>query len=105
MDRGDLHRELMAEPKYRAAFAEEDLMHRVALRVLQLREASGLSQKEFAGRLGTRQPAVARIEARGADLTLRRVSRIARALGVDPEALLAREPVHDGRPSPPLTGR
>ena len=86
-----LHDELMANEEYRMAFAEEDLIHRVALRVLQLREGTGMSQAEFAELLGTRQPAVARIEAGGANLTLRRVARIAHALDIDPAALLATE--------------
>ena len=86
-----LHDELMANEEYRMAFAEEDLIHRVALRVLELREEAGMSQAELAELLGTRQPAVARIEAGGANLTLRRVARIAHALDIDPVALVAAE--------------
>ena len=86
-----LHDELMANEEYRMAYAEEDLIHRVALRVLQLREGSGMSQAELAERLGTRQPAIAKIEAGGANLTLRRVARIAHALDIDPAALVTTE--------------
>ena len=86
-----LHDELMANEEYRMAFAEEDLIHRVALRVLQLRKGSGMSQAELAELLGTRQPAIAKIEAGGANLTLRRVARIAHALDIDPAALVTTE--------------
>lgn len=86
-----LHEELSADAEYSLAYAEEDLIHRVALRVLRFREASGLSQGELAELLGTKQPAIAKIEAGEANLTLRRVARIAFALGYDPEALVASE--------------
>ena len=83
-----LHTELMNDEEYREAFAEEDLIHRVALRVLQYREAYGISQEKLAELLGTKQPAIARIEAGEANMTLRRVARIAHALGLDDVALL-----------------
>ena len=86
-----LHEELLANADYGLAYAEEDLIHRVALRVLQFREASGFSQADLADLLGTKQPAIARIEAGEENLTLRRVARLAYALGYDPENLVARE--------------
>jgi transcriptional regulator with XRE-family HTH domain len=86
-----LHKQLSADPDYSLAYAEEDLIHRVALRVLEFREASGLSQRELAELLGTKQPAVARIEAGDANLTLRKVAQIAYVLGYDAESLVVRD--------------
>ena len=46
-------------------------------------EQQGISQAELARRMGTRQPAVARLEAGGVDPTLDTLERVSRALGVD----------------------
>mgnify|MGYP001104461533 CR=1 FL=1 len=50
---------------FQVAFLEEDLLNRVAFRVLQYRKAGGLSQAGLAERMQTQQPAIARIAATG----------------------------------------
>ena len=49
------------------------------------RQRLGLSQTEVAARMGTSQPAVARMEAAGADVRLSTVERYAAAVGRDIE--------------------
>ena len=69
----------------RALEAEvEELLHgfRLADDLVRLREASGLSQRQLAQRLGISQPAVAKIESgRAANLQLRTLLRIVTVLG------------------------
>lgn len=52
----------------------------VAESILRLRQLRGMSQAELARRIGTKQPAIARIESGEANVTLRTVRAIARAL-------------------------
>jgi ribosome-binding protein aMBF1 (putative translation factor) len=63
---------------------DEELLHAaIARMILEARTKAGLTQVELARRVGTRQPAIARIEDadyRGHSLGL--LSRIARALGL-----------------------
>ena len=73
---------------FQVAFLEEDLLNRVAFRVLQYRKAGGLSQAGLAERMQTQQPAIARIEAGEANLTLRTLAQLAFFLGCEPEELV-----------------
>ena len=76
---------------FQLAYAEEDLIHRVAERVYRIRTILGVSQKDLAERLGTKQPRIAMIEGGYENLTLRRVVRLAFALGCAAEDLLLPE--------------
>lgn len=87
----DLRGALAQREEYRRAFAEEDLIHRVAERVLRHRKVRGLTQDEVAERLDTHQPAIARIEGGYENLTLRSLARLAWALDCRPEDLIMRE--------------
>lgn len=53
----------------------------VAEAIVRLRQLRGMSQAELARRIGTKQPAIARIESGEANVTLRTVRALARALG------------------------
>lgn len=86
-----VHKVLKRDESYRRAYAEEDLIHRVAERVYALRHKLGWSQQELAEKLDTKQPAIARIERGDANLTLRRIARIAYELDCRPEDLVNRE--------------
>ncbi|MGH8910679.1 MAG: helix-turn-helix transcriptional regulator [Egibacteraceae bacterium] len=56
-------------------------------RVRQLRLRAGLSQAELARRIGTTQPAIARLEAGGTSPSIHTLDRVARALGARLEIL------------------
>jgi transcriptional regulator with XRE-family HTH domain len=62
------------------------------------RHAAGLSQSEVADRMGTSQPAVARVEAGAVDVRLSTLQRYAAAVGRRLELRLADQRSH--RPSP-----
>lgn len=67
--------------EYRAAYAQRRLELEVAAKICALRVRRGLSQEQFAHRLGTKQSAIARLEGAGENLTLARLQRIAALLG------------------------
>lgn len=91
MNLRELHRELSQSAAYREAYDEEDLIHRVAERAYQLRTKLELTQEEVAERLGTSQPAIAKLEGGFVNLTLRRLVRLARALDCGAEDLVTPE--------------
>lgn len=63
----------------------------VTLRVKELREANGISQRELARRAGVRSGTVIAIEhARTSRVDLAVLGRLADALGVDPSRLIVR---------------
>ena len=50
------------DPAFQAAMAESEPAHRWSLALIKARLDAGLTQTELARRLGTRQPAIARVE-------------------------------------------
>ena len=59
---GDVLARDLKDPAARAAFATRRLIHEIALHVRSMREAAHLTQAELAERVGTKQPAIARLE-------------------------------------------
>ncbi len=72
----------LRHPAARAAYEDARLAYEIGRQVRELREAQGLSQNQLAGRLGTTQSVIARLEAGGTKPTLRTLERVAAALGV-----------------------
>jgi HTH-type transcriptional regulator/antitoxin HipB len=68
---------------------EEDFLRRVAKRIVVERRAARMTQEQLAELLGTATRNVQRIESGAQNLTLITLSRVARALGVRPEQLVA----------------
>src|SRR5205809_5423101 len=78
----DLERMVGDDPELRAMIEEETLNAEIASLVYRARTEAGLTQAQLAKRVGTRQPAIARLEDadyRGHSLTMLR--KIAAALG------------------------
>ena len=70
------------------SYAEEDLIHRVALRVLLFRRALGMTQAELGAAVAKDQPFISEVEAGFRNLTLRSMAQLAYALDRDPEDFL-----------------
>jgi ribosome-binding protein aMBF1 (putative translation factor) len=68
---------------YDAAYAAAAAAFRLGVLVREYRTAAGMTQTELARRSGTSQPAIARLEAGGAEPTVATLRRIADALGVE----------------------
>lgn len=70
-------------PARRRGFGRAGRAVRLAMGIRDLREKRGLSQRELAGRLGTTQSAVARLEAGNVSPSLPTLDKAAEALGVE----------------------
>jgi transcriptional regulator with XRE-family HTH domain len=71
------------------ASPEKGFVERVARRIAEARRARGITQEDLAGRIETAPRSYQRIEAGQQNLTLRTIARIAAALDVAPEELIA----------------
>ncbi len=72
----------MADPAFRAVYAEEAAKKELWLQLIEARQDAGLTQAEVAKRLGVSQAQVARIEQRGYDShSLNTLRRYVAALG------------------------
>lgn len=67
-------------PAYAQALAQARWELEIGMRVRELRMAAGLSQTELARRVGTRQPAIARLEGGGGMPQVGTLRKIADAL-------------------------
>lgn len=79
----------LQDPEYAAAHAIGRPFSNLALNVWSLRETKGLTQKQLAEAAQMKQPRVADIERDESNPTLLTISRIAFALGVTADRLLA----------------
>jgi transcriptional regulator with XRE-family HTH domain len=73
----------LSNPRVRHHFEQRRLVHEVAIAVRSMRMGAGLTQAQLAKRIGTTQPAIARLE-KGLDVRTPRwdtLQRIATALG------------------------
>ena len=85
----DWHEEQMKDPDYRRIAEGMD----PAYQLLRLRLMRGLTQRELAERVGTKQPNIARLENGRVEPSLSLLKRLAEALGARWELLLV--PVDD----------
>ncbi len=75
-------KEELRDPEFAQEYEAELQRLRIAEQIAQARQAAGLSQTVLAERMGTSQPAVARLEQGGyRGYTLATLARAARALG------------------------
>jgi DNA-binding XRE family transcriptional regulator len=77
----EMHKRWMREPKYRKAYAALEDEFAVAKAMIAVRSRAGLTQAELAQRMGTTQPAVARMESGRIQPSLQTLHRVAQATG------------------------
>jgi transcriptional regulator with XRE-family HTH domain len=77
----ELHQKWMKEPKYQKAYAAMEDEFALAKAVIAARSRAGLTQTELAVKMGTTQPAVARMEGGRVQPSLRTLQRLAQATG------------------------
>jgi predicted transcriptional regulator len=77
----DMHKRWMNEPKYRKAYEALEEEFVLASAVIHARNRAGLTQQELAIRMGTIQPAVARLESGRTRPSIRTLERLAEATG------------------------
>ena len=62
MSHAELRKKLLANPETRAAFEDMSPEFSLLRQMLRARERAGLSQAEIASRMGTKAPAITRLE-------------------------------------------
>jgi len=72
-----------AGPKAMRDYAALGAGYRVAVSVIELRSAAGLTQRQLAAKSGVQQADISRIEAGGANPTLATIAALAYALGAE----------------------
>ncbi len=74
-----LHKRWADDPEYAEAFESHRLEFELARQLIEQRVKSGLSQQELAGKMGTSQSSIARMESGTALPSLRTLQRFAEA--------------------------
>lgn len=82
-DWGEVKGRRLAKPTARAGYDRAHRAFDLAQEVRSIREAKGMSQSELARRIGSTQPAIARLEAGGVAPTIDTLERVAAALDVE----------------------
>lgn len=73
----------LAKPEAKAGYERARRAFELGEEVRHLRDAAGVTQAELARRIGSTQPAVARLEAGGVAPTIETLERIAEALDLE----------------------
>jgi predicted transcriptional regulator len=82
----DFLEEQLSDEEFRNEYNELEEQFTIAMEVIALRQKHNLTQKELAERVGTSQPAIARLESGNyRNLSLSFIRRIAEALNAVPE--------------------
>jgi ribosome-binding protein aMBF1 (putative translation factor) len=78
----------LADKSERVVDADKFALELAADRIIQAREAAGLTQTQLGDKLGLPQSQISRIERNPDHTTIRTLKKIAKALGVDVSALV-----------------
>lgn len=90
----ELHKKWIKEPQYRKAYEALEEEFALASTLIEARSRAGLTQQELARKMGTTQPAVARLESGRVRPSLRTLERLAAATGS--RLLISFEPREEG---------
>lgn len=77
----DLKKELLKDPKYKRAYDHLELEYSIIAQVIQKRLDKGLTQKQLAEKIGTKQSAISRLEGGNISPSIAFLEKISKALG------------------------
>lgn len=77
----EFKKELLANPEVKSLYDALEPQQQVTRRLIELRLNNGLTQKQLAEKLGTKQSEIARIESGNRNLTINTLQKIALATG------------------------
>lgn len=80
MDWKDVKRDLLKDPAFRREWEASEPEYQLARTIIRQRLAKGLSQRQLANRIGTKQPVISRLESGESKPTLSLLKRVADAL-------------------------
>lgn len=77
----DLKKELLKDPEYKKAYDNLELEYSIIAQVIQKRLDRGLTQKQLAEKIGTKQSAISRLEGGNISPSIAFLEKISIALG------------------------
>src|SRR3989344_1180766 len=80
---GEVEKQLLKKKGFRDAYYRKDQDFDVAKQIIMARVSQGLTQKELAKRIGTKQPSIARLESGLYSSSLKMLRAVADALHLD----------------------
>ena len=79
----DTHKKiLLKDPKFRKAYEESRLEYEIARAIIRARIEKGLTQKQLADKLNTKQSVISRVESANTTPSLSLLKRLAQALDI-----------------------
>lgn len=85
MKHNDVRNQILQSPEVRAEYDKLKLLYDIKREIIKLRLDQGLSQKELADKVGTKQSAISRLESGEYNPSVEFLSKVANALGKELE--------------------
>ena len=98
MNLQEFKRELMKDPEFAREYEALGPQYELLLSIIDQRRRKGLSQRELAEKIGTKQPVISRLESGNARPSLTLLDRVAEAL--DARVVVRLEPIAKRRARP-----
>jgi ribosome-binding protein aMBF1 (putative translation factor) len=73
--------EELKDPDFKKGYEEARLRRRIARKIIEARQAAGMTQAELARKLRTKQQAISRVESGEQNVTVELLENVAHALG------------------------
>lgn len=77
----DLKKELLKDPEFKKGYDDLELEYSIIVQVIQKRLDRGLSQKQLADKIGTKQSAISRLEGGNSNPSVAFLEKVSKALG------------------------
>jgi len=81
MDHKDVKKLILQDPKVKSEYDNLDTLYNIKRQIIKLREEQGISQKELAKKIGTKQSAISRLENDDYNPSVELLDKVAHALG------------------------
>lgn len=81
VDWEDVKKELLKDPEFKREYDALEVEYSIIAQVIQKRLDKGLSQKQLADKIGTKQSAISRLEGGNANPSIAFLKKISTALG------------------------
>ena len=81
MDHKNVKNLILSDPKVKTEYENLDVLYNIKSQIIKLREEQGISQKELAKKIGTKQSAISRLENDDYNPSVELLDKVAHALG------------------------
>jgi len=81
LDHEDVKKLILQDQKVKSEYDNLDTLYNIKRQIIKLREEQGISQKELAEKIGTKQSAISRLENDDYNPSVELLDKVAHALG------------------------